>query len=269
MWPWDLQIFLRDSLLQSHNFGSHHLLEGGRAIRLIEGDLSQSLSGECFYIYTSTKSDAITAFSDTEASGSDMIYVLLLPGNPESLSLLKAIDSHNTGNDGVAFPVCLPDLSHPKAFSRLSFQAYHLLRRKNPSSPFHGQPQGPHLQQSAFTIASVPENDKVSFALRWPAPVLDIIEGERTLHIAYWLDSAAKSAFVWCMDDCGQAWRKHEWQYDSTEMGVQDVWAFAMVFTGMANVHWRLAIVRYGDLTYPEVQGECRRVTSCWLLIVL
>lgn len=185
-----------------------------------------------------------------------MTYVLLLTGDLENRELLEAINTYNARNGGTAFPIFLPDLAHPKAFSRLSFQVYHLLRRKNRGSTFHSSSEDTHFQQSAFTIVSAPEDSKVSFALRWPAPVLDIIEGERTLHIAYRLDNATKSAFVWCMDECGQAWRRHEWQFESTEMGVQDVWAFAMVFTGMANVHWRLVIVRYGDLTYPEVQGE-------------
>ncbi|KAI5452974.1 hypothetical protein NCC49_006507 [Naganishia albida] len=218
----------------SLNFGSHHLLEGGRAIRRIESSHSP--------------------YFDQTLKG-DMTYVLLLTGDLENRELLEAINTYNARNGGTAFPIFLPDLSHPKAFSRLSFQVYHLLRRKNRGSTFHSSSEDPHLQQSAFTIVSAPEDSKVSFALRWPAPVLDIIEGERTLHIAYRLDNATKSAFVWCMDECGQAWRRHEWQFESTEMGVQDVWAFAMVFTGMANVHWRLVIVRYGDLTYPEVQA--------------
>jgi hypothetical protein len=206
----------------------------------------------------------VASAKQADASRSDVIYVLLLPGDPELQRALEATERYNSGNNGVAFPVFLPDLSHPRAFSRLSSQIYHLSRRKHPSSFFPGLARNQHLQQSTFTIASVPEANKVSFALRWPAPVLDIIEGERTLHIAYWFDNTTKSALVWCMDDCGQAWRKHEWQFESTDMAVQDVWAFAMVFTGMANVHWRLVIVRYGDLTYPEVQGKYKILRTCW-----
>lgn len=198
----------------------------------------------------------VASAKQADASRSDVTYVLLLRGHPALQKALEAIERYNSGNKGIAFPVFLQDLSHPKAFSRLSSQVYHLLRRKNKSISFHGPARDQHLQQSAFTIASVPEDNKASFALRWPAPVLDIIEGERTLHIAYWFDDTTKSALLWCMDDCGQAWRKHEWQFESADMAVQDVWAFAMVFTGMANVNWRLVIVRYGDLTYPEVQGE-------------
>jgi hypothetical protein len=185
-------------------------------------------------------------------------YVLLLRGDKNTCTAKEVINKLNSESHAIAFPIFLQDLSHPQAYCRLSSQVYHLLRRKNWSTmrSSHGLPRNSHLQQSTFTIASVPESNKVSFALRWPAPVLDIIEGERTLHVAYSMDTAAKSALSWCMDDCGQAWKRHEWRYDEVDLAVQDVWAFAMVFTGMANVHWRLVITKYGDLTYPEVQGE-------------
>jgi hypothetical protein len=57
-------------------------------------------------------------------------------------------------------------------------------------------------------------------------------------------------------------WKKHEWRYQDLATAVQDVWAFAMVFAGMANVHWRLVVVKCGKLTHAEVKGKCRMSNS-------
>lgn len=206
---------------------------------------------------TDNRSHIDASENQAGASRSDVVYVLLLRDSQKGETALEAIDRYNSGKNGIAFPTFLQDLSHPKAFSRLSSQVYHLLRQttRNNTRSYHGLSRESCLQQSTFTIASVPENNKVSFALRWPAPVLDIIEGERTLHLAYRVNVTTKSVLAWSMDDCGQAWRRHESPYESLDTAVQDVWAFAMVFIEMANVHWRLVITKYGDLTYPELQG--------------
>lgn len=186
-----------------------------------------------------------------------VIYVLLLRNSQKTPTSLEALDRFNSAKDVVAFPVFLEDISHPKAFSLLSCQIYHLLRHNNPRQDLgDGLSGNSNFQRHTFTMATVPENNKVSFALRWPAPVLDVIESERTLHVAYALNSASKSAITWLMDDCGQAWRKHEWQYQDVDLAVQDVWSFAMVFIGMADVHWRLVIAKHGELTDTETQGE-------------
>jgi hypothetical protein len=202
----------------------------------------------------------LTRYCLAEASSipcGGVVYVLLLRDSPESRTSLEALDRFNTAKDVIAFPVFLQDVSHPKAFTRLSCQIYHLLRYSNPQEDLRDGLAGKsNFQRHTFTMAAVPENNKVSFALRWPAPVLDVIESERTLHLAYAFNPATKSAITWLMDDCGQAWRKHEWKYQNVDMAVQDVWAFAMVFIGMANVHWRLVIAKHGELTHVETQGE-------------
>lgn len=194
---------------------------------------------------------------------------MMLRNGEESTTTLKSLDRYNNAG-GVAVPVFLQDLGHPKAYMRLCCQVYHLLGHDNHHGRLNDGLAGKtNLQHHTFAIAAVPEHNKVSFALRWPAPVLDVIESERTLHLAYTLDPATNLALVWLMDDCGEAWRKHEWQYQSLAMAVQDVWAFAMVFIGMANVHWRLVVAKQGEFTHAEIKGKSPLAEMTWYLITI
>lgn len=140
-------------------------------------------------------------------------------------------------------------MSHPTAYCRLSSKVYHSLQHT--SSPYQAR-----LQYPSFIIAPPVEQRTINFAIRWPPSALDVIEGERSLHVAYSLDVGSGSLTIWLIDDCGQAWREHECQVISAESAVQEVWAYAMTFISMANVHWRLIVCKEGDLKYSELQGK-------------
>ncbi|KAJ9098273.1 hypothetical protein QFC21_004602 [Naganishia friedmannii] len=214
------------------NFGSHTLAPGGEAIQEIGSDLNLQVS---------------TLQKGTEREGYRICYVLLQPGNAAASALLIT-EQDNVIKDVTVLPIYIQDLSHPKAYCCLSSKVYHSLQRVN-------RPYQARLQYPSFIIAPSSEQRTINFAIRWPPPALDVIEGERSLHVAYAYNMGSKSLMVSLIDDCGQAWREHECRVISAELAVQEVWAYAMTFVSMANVHWRLVLAREGVMTYAELQA--------------
>jgi hypothetical protein len=205
---------------------------------------------------------SIASFADlcsgTGREGYRICYVLLQPGSIAASTLLT-IEQNNTISGYTVVPTFMHDLSLPQAYCRLSSNVYHSVQHTN--NPYQAR-----LQYPSFTIAPSDEQKTIHFAIRWPPPALDVIEGERSLHVAYSFDIGARSLMISLIDDCGQAWREHECRVDSVTMAVQEVWAYAMTFTSMANVRWRLVLATEGVMTHQELEGTRLSISVLCLL---
>ncbi len=129
-----------------------------------------------------------------------------------------------------------------------------------------GQKTAEDFESPAFTLANnIP--GKTSFSFEFPPSNLGLMDRHTFLHVGYHVTPCKKWIIAACIDERGVSHDMGIWltqdDFHETQV-VGQVWDFAMEFARKANVEWRIAVAKLGNMGEAELDGK--RVNSSSIL---
>ncbi|THV05352.1 hypothetical protein K435DRAFT_849922 [Dendrothele bispora CBS 962.96] len=125
-----------------------------------------------------------------------------------------------------------------------------------------------YFQEPAFTLARMPNENKVTYACR-PNASLDVLDRHLLLHVGYRVSRCGKWLLAACVDQRGEAHDVGLWltgdlvkeqnlsrkgkDLSDEQAVINKVWDFAIQFAEKVNVEWRIAFVKLGEMKRNEL----------------